>query len=224
MHEHNLVLLVEDNIELNEINRRALELSGYDVLTAPTLAKAREHLSRHSPQVILLDVKLPDGDGIGFCREIREETDAHILFLTSSIEHQDKIEGLNTGGDDYITKPYKLEELTARVAAAMRRRGMAKSAKITRGLLMLDTVADRAYLNGGDMLLTQKEFALLSTLVQNEGKVLSKEYLYETVWKQPANDDARPVKTHISNIRKKLTGCGYTITVSRNEGYCFENE
>jgi DNA-binding response OmpR family regulator len=225
MPEQNIVLLVEDNDDLNQLNQRALELEGYTVLTALTLAEAREHLSRHSPQVILLDVKLPDGDGIDFCGEIRAETDAHILFLTSSTTYDDKVNGLTTGGDDYITKPYKLEELLARVSAVMRRRGMVKPARnIIKGSLMLDTVADIAYLNDEDMMLTQKEFGLLHTLVQNEEKILSKDYLYETVWKRSINDDVRTVMTHISSMRKKLVGSGYVITVSRGEGYCFEKE
>ena len=224
-HKNNTVLLVEDNADLNEINRRALELNGYTVLTALTLAQARAHLSCQNPQVILLDVKLPDGDGVGFCGEIRAVTDAHIIFLTSNTGHEDKIKGLNTGGDDYITKPYKLEELTARVAAAMRRRAMGRPENnIVKGPLVLDTVADKAYLNGKDMRLTQKEFGLLYTLACSEGQILSKEHLYETVWKLPVNDDARAVKTHISNIRKKLMGYGYDIFVSRGEGYCFKKE
>jgi DNA-binding response OmpR family regulator len=225
MPEQNTVLLVEDNKEMNEINRRRLELEGYAVLTAPTLARAREHLSRHDPQVILLDVDLPDGDGAGFCSEIRANTDAHILFLTSSTTVDDKVKGLAAGGDDYITKPYNMEELTARVSSAMRRRGMTKPARhIIKGSLSLDFVANIAYLNGVDMLLTQKEFGLLHMLIRNEGKVLSREALYEAVWMLPANDETRTVKTHISEIRKKIIGCGYTITVSRGEGYCFENE
>ena len=225
MAEQNIVLLVEDNRDLNELNRRFLELEGYTVLTALTLADAREHLSRHSPQIILLDVKLPDGDGFDFCAKIRAQTDAHILFLTSNTEQEDKIRGLNTGGDDYITKPYEMNELKARLAAAMRRRGMASPAiTIIRGPLTLDTMAGRAYLNGEDMLLTHSEFGLMRALVQHEGSTLSKEHLYETVWKLPANDDARAVTAHISNLRKKLAGCGYAITAEYGEGYCFVKE
>ena len=225
MPEQSLVLLVEDNARLNEINRRALELSGYAVLSAQSLAQARGHLSQHDPQVILLDVNLPDGDGMTFCGEIRETTDAHILFLTISAGDEDKVRGLFSGGDDYITKPYKMEEMLARVAAAMRRRAMARpSHTITKGPLVLDTMSDGAYLNGKDMQLTKREFGLLRLLVQNEGRTLSKEYLYEMVWKLPVNDDVRTVMTHISSLRKKLAGSGYAITMSRGEGYCFEKE
>ena len=158
----NQVLLVEDNVRLNEINLRALVLSGYEVLTALCLAEARELLLNNKPDVILLDVMLPDGDGIAFCEEIREKTDANILFLTSRTEYEDRLKGLEVGGDDYITKPYKLDEMLLRVKAAMRRRGMTPSPQtgITLGRLTLDTLTQIASLHGEDLLLSQKEFSL----------------------------------------------------------------
>jgi DNA-binding response OmpR family regulator len=215
------VLLVEDNEKLNAINRRALEGAGHKVLTALTLAEARERLGANDPEVILLDVLLPDGSGIDFCGEIRGDTDAHILFLTSRTEHEDRIRGLDTGGDDYITKPYKLEEMLSRVRAAMRRRGMPPARVITREPLTLDTVAAQALLNGADMLLTGKEFALLLLLVQNEGKPISKEYLYETVWKAPMAGDGNALWKQLSTLKKKLdTGGGaVALTASRGNGY-----
>jgi DNA-binding response OmpR family regulator len=139
------VLLVEDNEKLNAINRRALEGEGHRVLTALTLVQARERLAENDPEVILLDVLLPDGNGIDFCGEIRGDTDAHILFLTSRTEHEDRIRGLDTGGDDYITKPYKLEEMLSRVRSAMRRRDMPPARVIARGPLTLDVIAAHAF-------------------------------------------------------------------------------
>lgn len=220
------ILLVEDNERLNEINRRALEADGCEVLTASTLAQARAHLKARRVELILLDVMLPDGDGIAFCGEIRRQTDAHILFLTSKLAHNDKIRGLETGGDDYITKPYKLGELLSRVRAALRRRAMSASSSpahtITREPLVLDTLSGQAFLNGVDMQLSQKEFAVLRVLVENEGKNLSKESVYQTVWGQPMNDDDTAVKTAVSRLRKKLEGGGFGITALRGEGYRFE--
>jgi DNA-binding response OmpR family regulator len=153
-------------------------------------------------------VLLPDGNGIDFCAEIRGDTDAHILFLTSRTEYEDKIRGLDTGGDDYITKPYKLEEMLSRVRAAMRRRDMSLARVITRGLLTLNILTGQAFLNGEDMLLTGKEFALLLLLVQDEGKTLSKEYLYETAWNAPMAGD----------------GGALALTASRGDGYMLEIE
>jgi len=219
--------LVEDNEKLNEINRRALESAGYNVLTALTLAEAREHLKRHAPDVILLDVLLPDGNGIDFCGEIRGGTTAHILFLTSRTEHEDRIRGLDTGGDDYITKPFKLEEMLSRVRAAMRRREMedtkSPATTLTRGPLTLDIVATSAFVNGVDIELMKKEFSILLLLMQNEGKTLSKEFLYENAWKQPLSGDGGALWKQMSTLKKKLeVSDRILLTGSRGEGYMLE--
>ncbi len=219
------VLLVEDNVELNEINKRALEGAGYMVLTALTLSKAREHLADNEPDIILLDVILPDGDGYNFCEEIRDTTDAHILFLTSCSEHADKIRGLSIGGDDYITKPFMLEELIQRVAAVMRRRVMKNPAKevvLTLGNLTLDITSSRAFVNDKDILLTYKEFLLLLHFARNENKYFSAEHLYERLWKQTPNNDYNAVKIQVSKIRKKLEKSDYTISAVRGKGYQFQ--
>jgi DNA-binding response OmpR family regulator len=118
-----IVLLVEDNKKLNDGNRRALEKEGYTVYCALTLSAAREHLSRIKPDIIILDVGMPDGDGFSFCEEIRPATTAHIIFLTARREHSALDQGFGAGGDDYIKKPFRLKELLHRVTAAMRRKG-----------------------------------------------------------------------------------------------------
>ena len=220
------VLLVEDNKKLCEINRRALEKKGYAVFTALTLGQARERLSSLDPDVILLDVVLPDGSGFDFCEDIRNATKAHILFLTSRREHEDKLRGMTLGGDDYITKPFKLEELLVRVAAAMRRRDMHETPAqtIKMGGLTLDVIAGQAFIDGTDILLTKKEFAMLLLLIQSKSGNMSAEYLYEKVWNQPMNNDKNAVKKQVSNLRKKLEGSGYTVTFERGGGYCFDRE
>ena len=217
------VLLVEDNNKLNELNRRVLESEGYEVYSALTLAGAREHLDQVSPDVILLDIMMPDGDGMDFCAEIRDMTDAHIIFLTSRGEHKDKLRGLALGGDDYLTKPFMVDELTHRVAAAMRRRGMAQSPvkTVVKGNLTIDPVASQAFLDGEDLLLKPKEFSLLYLFVLNEGKLLSAGLVYEKVWKAPLNDNTGSLRVQISSLRKKLEGSGYMITFKHGEGYCF---
>jgi DNA-binding response OmpR family regulator len=232
MPDKNLILLVEDNGHLNEINRRALQSAGYEVLTALNLAQAREHLRRRGPDAILLDVFLPDGSGMDFCREIRERTSAHILFLTSLDEHAEKIKGLDMGGDDYITKPYKLDELLSRVGAAMRRRRMRKAdlaaetvaETAARGALALNILLKRAYLGGADMLLAPKEFDLLYLFIKNEGKTLSTDEIYEAAWAQPGIGDANALRVAVSRLRKKLEAGGngaFAIESVRNEGYLF---
>ncbi len=227
MSEQKTVLLVEDNKKLSETNRRALVLKGYRVLTALSLQAARERLKSLDPDVILLDVSLPDGDGISFCREIYGTVTSHIIFLTAKAEQEDRIRGLEYGGDDYITKPYKLEELIARIGAAMRRRDADKNKPpaqtVAIGPLTLDVVAGRAYLNGEDMLLAPKEFALLLILASNEGKSFRTERLYADVWKQELAGDNHAIKNAIYRLRKKLeTDDGrFQISTTRGEGYCF---
>ena len=202
------VLIVEDNEKLNRINRRALEKQGLTVLTAFTLSEARELLKTSSPEVILLDVMLPDGDGMDFCAGIRGSTDAHILFLSARTEYADKIRGLDTGGDDYITKPYLLSEMLSRVRAALRRRDIERTRPpeqtFTLRSITLDLVAATAIAEGKDLGLTGKEFSVLLLLAQNEGIEIPTAEVYETVWRQPLASDKQSVKTIVSRLRKKL--------------------
>ena len=227
MEANGTVLLVEDNAELNAANSRALCLRGYKVLTALTLSEARERLSETEPDIILLDVMLPDGDGLAFCREIRETTAAHILFLTARTEHADMVKGLCWGGDDYITKPFHPEELLARIEAAMRRRNMDKSPAqmLTKDALRLDIAASQAFVNDVNLSLTPKEFSLLFLLLRHQGEALDKVRLYEEVWKQPMAGDGKALWQHMSRLKRKLeeaSGGSLTIFAARGEGYSLE--
>ena len=227
MSNSGLILLVEDNADLNESNSRVLTRRGYEVQSALTLAEARLKLAEVEPDIILLDVELPDGNGMDFCEEIRDKTAAHILFLTSKIEHENMVLGLKFGGDDYITKPFHLDELLARIDAAMRRRMIDKKPvqTITKGTLTLDIATNHAFLNGENLSLTPTEFSLLVLFVQNKGKTLDTAYLYEEVRKQPMNGDSNAIRQHISRLKKKLESASngeYTIFASRNEGYSLE--
>ncbi|MDR2108266.1 MAG: response regulator transcription factor [Coriobacteriales bacterium] len=218
------ILLVEDNADLNRANRRLLALQGYTVRVALTAAEARRQLAVLEPDVILLDVMLPDDDGFCLCDEIRRTTSAHIIFLTAKTEHADLVRGLACGGDDYIMKPFHHDELLARVEAAIRRRRMDKAPTqtLTKGALTLDIVANQAFLNNTNLLLTPKEFALLLVLVQSEGKTLSADFLYERVWKQPIAGDRSALKTAISRLRTKIAVGGFDIISQRRQGYTFE--
>lgn len=224
-----IVLLVEDNEKLNEINRRALENEGYEVLTARTLAAAREHLSRRDPDIILLDVVLPDGSGMDLCKKIRKSTNAHILFLTSRREHGEKLRGLSLGGDDYITKPFKLDELLMRVAAAMRRRKMTPKPTdgitIDAGELSLNTLTLRAYWRGVDLNLQTKEFAMLRYLMQKHGGYTTAENIYHELWGMDAVD-TRVVRQVVYRLRKNLSlnGVGYSIEQKHGHGYRFTED
>lgn len=226
MKDKKTVLLVEDDKEILRTNRRILEREGFTVLCARTLSEGWIQLES-LPDVLVLDIMLPDGSGLEFCARIRGCTAAPVLFLTALDEQHEIIEGLKAGGNDYITKPYSVDEFAARVNAqydlAQRiRQSTGRERVYRRGPLELDIVAQRAYLNGIDMLLAQKEYALLLYLMQNDGGGTSRRELYETVWRMPMAEDDSAVKNAVYRLRKKLEGTGYTITARRGEGYRFE--
>ena len=221
-----VILLVEDNEKLSDANSRALKLRGYETHVALTLAQAREKLSLPEPDVILLDVMLPDGNGFDFCKEIRGKTNAHILFLTAKTEHADTVKGLTAGGDDYIMKPFHPEELLARIASAMRRRSMEQSPAKTFsvGPFIFDIMAARAFAGSADLLLSQKEFALLFLLAQHGDETMAARTLYEKAWGMPMANDKNTLQATISRLRKKISPSGYDITAYRGQGYVFEDK
>lgn len=189
-------------------------------------------LAETTPDALVLDIILPDGNGLDFLREMRDTGQAApVLLLTSLIKKDERLEGLRTGGDDYITKPYDIDELRARVAAFLRRVKMDRESAppnghITRGPLTLDLVAQQAFLSGDNLLLAPKEFALLLFFVQNEGNTLTREAIYEAVWKQPLAGDAGALLMQMSRLKKKLEERGdrIVITAFRGEGYKLEIE
>lgn len=215
-----LFLVVEDDARLNAINRQALESEGYAVLSAFTVAEALDILKTAQPDVILLDVKLPDGNGFDLCREIRNTTSAHIIFLTSVTESSGEMEGLVAGGDDYLRKPYRIELLRERAKSVLRRREMVPQV-ITKGSISFNLVANTAFLNGKDMLLTPREFSLLLVFAENKDKIMSAEHLYETAWKMPIVEGINSLQSIISKLRKKLENSEYDIIMRRGQGYIF---
>lgn len=223
-----VVLLVEDDENILRTNQRILKREGFEVLCAGTLAGAQAMLVERTPDALVLDITLPDGSGLEFCKRIRPFTSVPMLFLTALDEKSEIIEGLLAGGNDYITKPYDVDEFVARIKAQLRlvrmNRQDVEEKILVRDTLSLNLTAHRAYLEGKDMLLTQKEYALLLLMVRSEGDVLSAEYLYQSVWNLPMTEDNRTLKKHISNVRKKLENgnCGYTITAVYGKGYSFE--
>ena len=226
-----VILLVEDDVNLNKINRMALVSEGYTVHTALTLAEARKRLNNCSPDLILLDVKLPDGIGFDFCKEIRQKPDfaaVPVLFLTSVNDNAGEMEGLRSGGNDYLRKPYDIDLLRMRVANLLRlqentvQQVITEQKIITKGALSIDTVARRAYVDSADLNLQSKQFGLLLILAQHENQTLSAEYLYEAVWGQPMVGNSQALRKAIYEVRGQLAGSGYSITHERNEGYKFE--
>ena len=217
------ILLVEDNEQIMQGNERMLTRRGYDVVTALTLAEARTAIHAQMPDLFVLDIMLPDGSGLDFMQELRQYSQTPVLLLTGLTSTEDIVRGLTTGGDDYLVKPYDFGILLARVEALLRRAKQVPE-RIHMGRLCLDVTADVATLDGTDMLLTQKEFALLLIFVQNEKRIISAEYLYEKVWKQPISGDSQALKKTIYRLREKISGSGWRIEWSRGEGYSLEKE
>ena len=219
------ILLVEDNEKIMFVNRQMLEWEGYEVAAAPTLAEARASISERRPNAMILDIMLPDGNGLDFMRELRESehTNIPILLLTGLAGQEDIVRGLAEGGDDYLTKPYDFPILLARIEALLRRAARVPEV-IVKGRLSLDVTADVAMLDGRDLLLSQKEFALLLLFTQNEGRFIDSEYLYEKVWKAPMASNSNALKSSIKRLRAKIEGSGWQIKWERGSGYIFESE
>ncbi len=218
-----LVFMIEDDLSMRELNRRTLTRRGMNTLCAETLAEARS-LLREPFDLVLLDLILPDGSGLDFVPEIRAVTAAPILILTSKREEEDIVKGLLGGGDDYMTKPFRNEELYARVVALLRRVQMAETrGREPRkfGRVTMDLAAGRAYWDKRDMLLKPKEYALLWELLAHRGEYVTGETLYEKLWGAPAMGDDHTVRNHIYQLRKKMgdAGCALTIEQEKNKGY-----
>jgi DNA-binding response OmpR family regulator len=215
------ILLVEDNKEIQKVNKNMLIRHDYNVRLAKNLAEAQEHLTEAEPDLIVLDIMLPDGSGLDFLKSLRQDTDIPVLLLTALAEPGDTVKGLQAGGDDYLAKPYDNAELLARIESLLRRASRTPKT-LVKGRLTLNMISGMAFVDGKDLLLSHKEFALLLLLAQNEGKTINAEYLYEEVWGLPMNDN-RTLKKHISELRKKLEDetSGYEIANVRGEGYCF---
>lgn len=226
MKDTGTILLVEDDKNIQRTNRRILEREGFTVLCAGTLKETETVLLSHKPDALVLDIMLPDGNGLYFCEKIRSHTPVPVLFLTALGEKDEIIEGLVAGGNDYITKPYDVDEFVARVRAQLRlarmnRRAAEQSKTLKRDPLLLELVARRAFLDGEDMLLSAREFSVLLFLLKNEGKTLSAEEIYKGAWDQPMAGNASALWTCISRLKNKLENSGgqVSLTSVRGKGY-----
>jgi DNA-binding response OmpR family regulator len=204
------ILVVEDDASLLETLKYNLRREGYDVVTAADGEKALEAARRERPALIVLDIMLPGMNGFEVCRVLRKDMTVPILMLTAKSDETDKIIGLEIGADDYMTKPFSVRELLARVRAMLRRSKMAEvsasaapvSLKI--GDLEIDAARHRASLAGAALELSPKEFDLLAFLAKNKGLVFSRDQLLEKVWGYDFAGDTRTVDVHIRWLRRKV--------------------
>ena len=221
------VLVVEDAPEFRQLLDAVLCGEGYDVAVATDggsgIAAARDH----DPDVIVLDLGLPDIDGIEVCRQLREFTDAYVIMLTGRTDEVDRLLGLTTGADDYMTKPFSPRELVARIQVLMRRprSGAAPAPSsmasgLCHGDIRVDTDGREAFVDGALVELTKIEFDLLATLCERPSMVFGRQLLLERVWGEDWFSDHHVVDVHIANLRKKIDANGTAhIKTVRGVGY-----
>jgi DNA-binding response OmpR family regulator len=215
------ILVVDDESNIIELVRLYLEREGYEVDEASNGTDAVSKQRAGNPDLILLDLMLPDIDGYEVCRRIRTQSDTPILMLTARKEDIDKIVGLELGADDYLTKPFNPRELVARVRAILRRyqAGLQPGDIAEMGKLRIDFPRQEVTVNSHPVKLRTKEFSLLSTFIRNPGIVLSREKLLEDVWGFDYYGESRTVDVHVNHLRDKLTGSGVHIETVRGTGY-----
>ena len=226
------IIIVEDDEDTASSIRYYLEREGFRVRSATSGEEALKLILDRPPNLILLDLNLPHMNGFELCRRLRAEAATSripILMLTARAAEADKVLGLNMGADDYVTKPFSMRELAARVNAALRR---AEGPEIEHpifddGSLRIDPATFAVNYNGRDVRLTRKEFALLSELARNHGRVLTREALLDRVWGATYYGDSRTMDVHIRRLRQKLgdgsvietvTGVGYRLVDNRKTG------
>lgn len=203
------ILIIEDDAELAELLKYHLERSGdYRVDLALTGQAGLDMLRERVPNLLILDVNLPEMSGFELCRKIRTEATTSqlpIILLTARTSEPDKVLGLTLGADDYVTKPFSLRELEARIQALLRRvEGAAVSSVYDDGVLYVDHKNFLVKVAGEEVKLTRKEFALLSLLVQSRGRTLTRDYLLDRIWGLQYYGDSRTLDVHIRNLRRKL--------------------
>lgn len=201
----NQLLLIDDEEMILNMLKKNFEMEGYGVYTAKTANEALEQL-KNGPDLILLDINMPGMDGLELCALIREHISCPILFLTARITEQDKIDGLMAGGDDYITKPFSIDELLARVTAHLRREKRHAVPSNIRffGELMIDYNSRTVFWKDEPLIFPNKEFEIIRFLSLNAGMVFDRETIYEKLWGYDGEGDSIVVKEHIRKIRNKL--------------------
>lgn len=221
------ILIVEDDATVRETLALNLRAEGYDVDIADDGELGLRLARERKPDLVVLDVMLPQLDGLTVCRILRRESDVPIILLTARGTETDKIIGLEIGADDYIVKPFSLGEFLARVRAALRRGLSARASEVQleSGNLRLDLVSRRAHLGQTELTLSPREFNLLAALVRNRGAVLTRELLLTQVWGDEFVGDAHTVDVHIRWLRQKIEVDPSTparIVTVRGIGYRFE--
>ncbi len=199
------ILIIDDDIELLKMLKKYLEIKKYEIITAENGLEGINKI-KLQPDIILLDVNMPNIDGIEVCRRIRDKVTCPILFLTARVDEQDVVNGLSSGGDDYILKPFRLKELDARITAHLKRetRRKEKTEVCFQGELCIDYQAKTVQIHTDYLELTKSEYGIIEFLTMNPGMVFDKERIYERVCGYDAEGDSRVITELIRRIRKKI--------------------
>ena len=199
------VLVCDDEPQILRALRVILRDAGFEVDPASTAAEALDHAAVRPPHAAIIDLVLPDGDGIEVCRQLREWTAMPIIVLSAVGEEEQKVRALEAGADDYVTKPFGARELVARLQAALRRAAPTPDEPVLRADgLEIDVAAHRVRRDGEEVHLTPIEFELLSTLARNRGRLMTHRALLTEVWGPAYADDTATLRTHIANLRRKI--------------------
>jgi len=213
--------VVEDDEAIADVLRRSLRAEGHEVRSAVDGVEALTEASQFVPDLVILDLGLPRLDGVEVCRRLRAEGDVPILILTARTDTEDRVEGLDSGADDYLVKPFERQELLARIRALLRRRPPRGSASLVVGDLMLNPDSREVRRGEREIELTNREFELLEYLAQNQKLVVSRERLLEEVWGYDPTDETNTIDVFISNLRRKLEAGGEErlLHTKRGAGY-----
>mgnify|MGYP002139857622 CR=1 FL=1 len=214
-------MLLEDDENLNRGIALKLQKEGYQVFSAFQISEAEKLFDENRIDLVISDITLPDGNGLEFCRKIRNKSKVFVLFLTAMDSEIDMVNGYDAGADDYLTKPFGVMELIARVKAVLRRT-MEEDKFLTLGDIFLDDEKHMVYVKDVPCSLTFKEYELLKLLLHNAGIVVTREIILERVWGIDFEGESRTLDMHIRTLRQKLGEAGSMIRTVRNVGYMIE--
>ena len=217
-----MIYIVEDDLNIQEIELFALKNSGYQAVGFETAREFYKALDTKLPELILLDIMLPDEDGMNILRRLRTRADTQripVILVTAKGSEIDKVKGLDGGADDYIAKPFGVMEMIARVKALLRRSSGDTEDVLSCGSVRLDSVERIVTAQGEPVELTYKEFELLRLLMKNCGIVISRDVIMERVWDSSFEGESRTIDVHVRSLRQKLGACGAIIKTIRNVGY-----
>lgn len=223
------IYYVEDDTSIRELVLYALKTAEFQVMGFENAASFYKRMKEQQPDLILLDIMLPDEDGVSILKKLKSRPDTEnipVIMMTAKSSEYDKVLGLDSGADDYITKPFGVMELIFRVKAVIRRSDRSKGSAgevLKIGELVLDEQKHEVYARGQEVSLTFKEFELLSYLMKNRGLVLSRDKILNTIWNYEYEGESRTVDVHIGSLRQKLGTCGDFIKTIRGIGYKIED-